>query len=128
MNLAMMGGDPYGPGGALQPRNTNVAVGSVPYNPYSAAVSDASAQLGSTVAAAQTQTQQAQQAQADGTQAMNQYGAATGYPSYPNQAGLGTQVPFAPQPPTSPTTTSGDPGATSRGFNPWSLTGEANAR
>lgn len=40
------------------------------------------------------------------------------YPSFPNQLGLGSQNPFG----------QAEPGATSRGFNPWSLMGEANSR
>jgi hypothetical protein len=52
-----------------------------------------------------------------------------GYPTFPNSAGIGSQVPFAApqqqqQPAQSPITA--DSG--SRGFTPWSLSGEALSR
>lgn len=42
------------------------------------------------------------------------------YPSYQNSMGLGSQQPFGKA--------QAESGATSRGFNPWSLVGEANSR
>lgn len=57
--------------------------------------------------------------------AMNGYALSTQYPSYPNEFGLGSQTPFgAPSTPTQPA----NPSASSRGFNPWSLMGEALSR
>lgn len=68
---------------------------------------------------------------------------ASSYPTYPNDAGVGSQAPFSgsTQTPTTPMAgSSSNPGylaqsinvqvpdTSSRGFNPWSLTGESNAR
>lgn len=54
------------------------------------------------------------------------------YPTFPNQFGIGSQQPFslgASPPTTQPAPTSpSTPDAGNRGFNPWSLTGEANSR
>lgn len=48
------------------------------------------------------------------------------YPSFPNSMGLGSQVPYqsTAQPQQAPL----EPTNTSRGFNPWSLQGEALSR
>lgn len=49
------------------------------------------------------------------------------YPSFPNSSGIGSQIPYptAPSAPEQAGPTPMDPNASSRGFNPWSLTGEA---
>lgn len=76
--------------------------------------------------------QQAQTSMLGAGQAMSSY------PSYPNQYGLGSQNPASGQGQAAPGTSYGAPPQpqltqnaqdnTSRGFNPWSLIGESNAR
>jgi hypothetical protein len=63
-------------------------------------------------------------------QAFQQFANTSGYPSWPNPAGLGTQIGLAPtQQATSQNQTASQPAdISSRGLNPWSLKGEAMAR
>jgi len=55
--------------------------------------------------------------------AMQAFADSTGYPSFPNAGGLGSQQPFSSQPQVG---SAGDSG--SRSTNPWSLSGEALSR
>jgi len=57
-------------------------------------------------------------------QAFQQFANTSGYPSWPNPAGLGTQTGLAP----TQQATSQPADISSRGLNPWSLKGEAMAR
>ncbi len=58
----------------------------------------------------------------------NQYADQSAYPTMPNDYGLGTQAGAPATGNYNTTSEKGDPGATSRGFNPWSLQGEALSR
>lgn len=105
-------------------------------NPYAA-------MLGSDSAAATSGINQANQQMNNMGMQSQAFGGASqssAYPSYPNSYGLGSQNPmsgYQPAAPTqaapmlgstapAPTTSTVDP--SSRGFNPWSLQGESNAR
>lgn len=71
------------------------------------------------------------QLQASMDQAQSQISQFNSYPTFPNPMGLGSQNPLstpqAPQAPQAPSAKA-EPSATSRSFNPWSLTGEALSR
>lgn len=62
----------------------------------------------------------AQQNIAQSASDMQAYAQSTSYPTMPNDYNLGSQNSGGSQ--------SSDPGASSRGFNPWSLKGEALSR
>ena len=63
-------------------------------------------------------------------QAFQNFANTSGYPSYPNPAGLGTQTGIMPTTQTSSQSqmTTAPADISSRGLNPWSLKGEAMAR
>lgn len=86
-----------------------------PYAPQQAQDSAAGAQAGQ-YASSNIQQLQAQSAKAAG-----------GYPAMPNSYGLGNSSSFAPTAPAGPITQPAQDSG-SRGFNPWSLVGEASSR
>jgi len=86
-------------------------------NPWSGMVAEANGNVNSANNAAAGIPGMQQNAQSQ-MNAMNAYAQSTQYPAMENDYGLGSQ----------PQAAKADPGATSRGFNPWSLQGEALAR
>jgi hypothetical protein len=99
-------------------------------NPWSGAAATDAAQIPG-------QVQSGMQGLAGMQGQMQQYGQMSGaYPTYPNQGGFGSQDAFGSSQGGSQAIAAGPaqesapaaPMAADRGFNPWSLTGEANAR
>lgn len=87
-------------------------------NPWSGMVGEANQNLNQANNAAANIPGMQQNTQAQ-INSMNAYANSTQYPAMQNDYGLGSQPQAAAK---------ADPGATSRGFNPWSLQGEALAR
>lgn len=96
-------------------------------NPYLSQISQGMGQVSMDQNAASQGAQTGQQNISGMQNAIN----AQSYPSFPNSMGLGTQTGYGTMPTQAPPMQPQNqivPDMTSRGFNPWSLQGEAMAR
>lgn len=71
---------------------------------------------------------QAQNFSMAASQGQGQIDALSQYPTFANPFGIGSQQPFGQPVAPDKSATTANPSAANRGFNPWSLVGEANAR
>jgi len=92
-------------------------------NPWSNVTSDALNQFNTSLNAGISKIPQYDQ---NMNQQMSMYAAQAAYPTFPNESGIGSQLPFSTAAPTSDSNK--QLSITDRGISPYSLVGEGNTR
>ena len=97
-------------------------------NPWSSMVQTQQGNVNTAQGTAGSMLPQYQQNMQNQMSAFGQYLNTSGYPSFPNPGGFGSQTGYTQGSSPATNQTKTDSGAISRGLNPWSLQGEAMAR